>query len=80
MPKIYYDDSQNIVLIVNSILLLIYIYQNLIDNKNEISIEFEKNLILFLNYLLDKKFIILYLIIAQHKRNIMKRIEILKME
>ena len=55
--KINYEDSQDIILIKNNILLLIYIYQNVINNKNEISIEFERNIILFLDYLLNNNFI-----------------------
>ena len=55
--KIFFDDLQYRVIIKNNILLLIYIYQNMINNTIEINEEFEKNIILFLNYLLDNFFI-----------------------
>ena len=55
--KIIFDDNIDIVLVQNNILLLIYIYQNLIGKKIEIDVEIEKIVILFLNYLLDNYFI-----------------------
>ena len=55
--KIIFDDNKDFVLVQNNILLLIYIYQNLISKKLEIDIEIEKNMILFLNFFLDNYFI-----------------------
>ena len=55
--KINFDDSKDIILVQNNILLLIYIYHNLINKKIEISVEFEKFIILFLNYLIDNFYI-----------------------
>ena len=55
--KIIFDEDQDIALIQNNILLLIYIYQNLISKKLQINIEIEKIVILFLNFLLDNYFI-----------------------
>ena len=55
--KIIFDDPQDIILVQNNILLLLYIYQNIINNKILINEEFEKIVILFLNFLLDNYFI-----------------------
>ena len=55
--KIIYDDSQDFTLVQNNILLLIYLYQNIIINKIEIAKDFELNIILFLNFLTANFFI-----------------------
>ena len=55
--KLIFEESQDIEIVQNNILILIYIYQNIINNKIEISVEFEKDIILFLNFLLDNYFI-----------------------
>ena len=55
--KLIFDESKEYKIIQNNILLLVYIYQNLINNKIEIDLKFEKYMILFLTYLLDNYFI-----------------------
>ena len=55
--KIILDENQNTALIQNNILLLIYIYQNLISKKLKINTEIEKTVTLFLNFLINNFFI-----------------------
>ena len=54
--KLVFDEDIEMYLVKNNILLLIYIYQILIGKKVQIDDVVEKNVILFLNFLLDNYF------------------------
>ena len=55
--KLNFDDSQDLALFQNNILLLIYLYQNLIDHKIELNEEFQLKIIIFLDFLIENSFI-----------------------
>ena len=55
--KLIFDESKEYIIVQNNILLLIYIYQNIVKDKIIINEEFEKYMVLFLAYLLDNYFI-----------------------
>ena len=55
--KLLFDEPQDLVIAQNNILLLISLHQALINNEIEIDIKMEKNIILFITYLLDNFFI-----------------------